>query len=177
MSGEFLGVLLRQPKEKIMKSSESLMRVTAMVVIVLALLGCQSTGPTKPVQGLATWGVGTDGCVYRWNGTNWAEPNPSARLKQVAVSKQGGAVWGIGEDGRVYKWNGESWMEPNPEARLNQISNMDGNQVWGIGANYRIFRSLNGGASWDEPFPALQLKQVAAGAGSTLGELRRTTAS
>jgi hypothetical protein len=51
---------------------------------------------------------------------------------------------------------------PNATAKLKQIS---GNlyDAWGIGSSNRVFHSVNSGASWLEPNPETNLKQISAG--------------
>jgi len=72
-------------------------------------------------------------------------------------------VWGLATDGHVYKYDvtTQTWNEPNPAARLNQISAMADDGAWGIGANKRVFVSIDG-ASWAEPNQFAGLNQISA---------------
>lgn len=146
--------------------------VALATLTVMSLLSCkkeinhsisnESKGSVKnpiPTEKAVSvvWGVGLDNRVYKWNGSTWDEPNPSASLKSISVGQDNsGAVWGLGTDNRIYKWNAATnvWTEPAPGFGLTQITAYSANVAWGIGTtNNALYKTTNGGATW-----ALQTK-------------------
>lgn len=116
------------------------------------------------------WGLGPDspyGRIYRWTGSNWAEPNPAARAGLIVGRSLDNGAWAIGDQGRIFTTeDGRVWREPDPSARASQITGSTSN-AWSISGNFnRVSRSFNGGASWSEYFflpPMTSFRQISAG--------------
>lgn len=89
--------------------------------------------------------------------------------KDVEANHSEGA-WCINNNNQIYRSLTNlfsSFSQPNSSAGLLQISaygdDVNDSHAWGIGGYNHIYRTTNGGASWDEPNPAARLRFVSCG--------------
>jgi photosystem II stability/assembly factor-like uncharacterized protein len=114
----------------------------------------------------AAWGIGKGSNNHLLNsfnnGHSWSTASFQNTIKQVSCGDPDN-VWGVSTDGRIYKYNTLThvWNEPNPAARAEQISAMVHDGAWAIGANKRVFVSIDG-LAWAEPNPAAGANQISA---------------
>lgn len=60
--------------------------------------------------------------VYKYDGYNYTQPNPAARLYSICSGGDDSNLWGIGANNTVWKWNGTSWGQPNSAAHLKSVT-------------------------------------------------------
>lgn len=60
--------------------------------------------------------------IYKYDGYNYTQPNPAARLYSICSGGDDYNLWGIGYNNTVWKWNGVSWGQPNSAAHLKSVT-------------------------------------------------------
>lgn len=99
-----------------------------------------------------SWGIASDGSVWRWENDDWVQRNPGDKLAVIS------GTWGIAFDQSVWHWENNDWVQRNPGDKLAAISGS-----WGIATDGSVWRWERN--EWTRRNPVDKLIDVHAGAG------------
>ncbi len=108
----------------------------------------------KPILGLwaqasnDVWGVGVDGALIHFNGSNWEDHSFSTTQDLLAVTGfASNNVWAVGTGGAILHWTGSNWTPSpsNTQAAVTSIWGSGANDIW-VTANTQLLHYT--GATW-----------------------------
>ncbi|SHG88649.1 WD40/YVTN/BNR-like repeat-containing protein [Ferrimonas marina] len=106
----------------------------------------------------AVLAVGDRGHVLRAEGDSWRQMQVPSRVMLTAVTGHNGGVWAVGHDATILTShdNGASWSQtlslPERDKPLLDVIALNDKHLLAVGAYGLMFRSEDGGQSWQEEF-------------------------
>ncbi len=98
------------------------------------------------------WMVGSQGKIWRYNGTDWVtQDSPTTENLNAVQALSANDAWAAGNNGVILRWNGSIWTQVPSSASVNlyHISFSNPSNGWIVGFDYLMFSEEVEAFLWD----------------------------